>query len=154
MKTNAMRILESLKIDYKVHTYSFDEDHLDAVHAAESAGLPIERVYKTIVMQNQSKETFVFCLPAEAEVSLKKARALTGSKEIDLIKLNQLQPLTGYIRGGCSPLGMKRKFPTFIEELATLEETIYVSAGQRGVQLEVRPTDLALAADAQFADLT
>lgn len=154
MKTNAMRILESLGIGYKVHTYSFDEDHLDAIHAAESAGLPLERVYKTIVMQNQARETFVFCLPAEAEVSLKKAKALTGSKEIDLIKLTQLLPLTGYIRGGCSPLGMKRKFPTFIEELATLEETIFVSAGQRGMQLELRPEDLARAADARFADFT
>ena len=154
MKTNAMRILESLGIGYKVYTYSFDEDHLDAIHAAESAGLPLERVYKTIVMQNQARETFVFCLPAEAEVSLKKARALTGSKEIDLIKLTQLLPLTGYIRGGCSPLGMKRKFTTFIEELATLEETIFVSAGQRGMQLELRPEDLARAADARFADFT
>lgn len=154
MKTNAMRILESLGIGYSVHTYSFDEEHLDAIHAAESAGLPLERVYKTIVMQNSSRETFVFCLPAEAEISLKKARALTGSKEIDLIKLADLQKITGYIRGGCSPLGMKRKFPTFIEELATLESTIFISAGQRGMQLEVSPEDLAKAADATFADFT
>ncbi len=154
MKTNAMRILESLGIDYKVHTYEFDEDHLDAVHAADSAGLPAERVYKTIVLQNTAKETFVFCLPAGAEISMKKARALTGSKDIDLIKMKDLQPLTGYIRGGCSPLGMKRHFPTFIEEMASLEDTIFVSAGQRGLQLEVEPEALRRAAGALFADFT
>ncbi len=152
MKTNAMRILENLSIPYEVHTYEWDEDHLDAVHAAESAGLDPERVYKTIVMRNSTKEIFVFCLPAEFEISMKKARAVTESREIDLIKTTELMPLTGYIRGGCSPLGMRRHYPTFLSELAALEETIYVSGGQRGVQIELRPDDLLRAADAVYAD--
>ena len=152
MKTNAMRILESLSIPYEVHTYEWDEDHLDAVHAAESAGLDPERVYKTIVMRDSAKEIFVFCLPAEFEISMKKARAVTESREIDLIKTTELMPLTGYIRGGCSPLGMRKRYPTFLSELAALEETIYVSGGQRGVQIELRPDDLLRAADAVYAD--
>ena len=152
MKTNAIRILDSLSIPYSVHTYQWDEEHLDAVHAAESAGLDPERVYKTIVMRNSEKRIFVFCLPAEFGISLKKARALTGSREIDLIRMDELMPLTGYIRGGCSPLGMRKHYPTYISELAALEETIYVSGGQRGVQIELRPDDLARAAEAEFAD--
>lgn len=152
MKTNAMRILESLSIPYRIHTYEVDEEHLDAIHAAGSAGLELERVYKTIVMRNSSKEVFVFCLPAEFEISLKKARALTSSKEIDLIKTTELLPLTGYIRGGCSPLGMKKHYPTFISELAELEDTIFVSGGQRGIQIELRPDDLVRATDAIYAD--
>ena len=152
MKTNAMRILDSLSIPYSVHTYQWDEEHLDAVHAAESAGLDPERVYKTIVMRNSEKRIFVFCLPAEFGISLKKARALTASREIDLIRMDELMPLTGYIRGGCSPLGMRKHYPTYISELAALEETIYVSGGQRGVQIELKPDDLARAAEAEFAD--
>lgn len=152
MKTNAMRILDSLSIQYDVHHYEWDEDHLDAIHASESAGLDPERVYKTIVMRNTDKEIFVFCLPAEFEISMKKARALTDSKEIDLVKTTELLGLTGYIRGGCSPLGMKRHYPTFISELAELEETIYVSGGQRGIQLELKPADLIKAASAVYAD--
>lgn len=147
-----MRILDSLSIPYSVHTYQWDEEHLDAVHAAESAGLDPERVYKTIVMRNSEKRIFVFCLPAEFGISLKKARALTGSREIDLIRMDELMPLTGYIRGGCSPLGMRKHYPTYISELAALEETIYISGGQRGVQIELKPDDLARAAEAEFAD--
>ena len=154
MKTNAMRILESLGISYTVHEYEWDEEHLDAVHASQKAGLDPERVYKTIVMRNSDRELFVFCLPAKEEISLKKARSLTGSKEIDLVKATELLGLTGYIRGGCSPLGMRRKYPTFIEEMAQLEDTVYVSAGQRGFQLELAPEDLRRAADAVFADFT
>lgn len=153
-KTNAMRILESLGIPYEIRTYEWDEEHLDAVHASEAAGLDPEQVFKTIVMKNARNEVYVFCLPAQFSVSLKKARAVTGSKDIDLIKMTELQPLTGYIRGGCSPLGMKKHYPTFIEELALLQDYIYVSAGQRGIQLKVSPQDLAKAADAQFADFT
>ena len=154
MKTNAMRILESLGISYTVHEYEWDEEHLDAVYASQKAGLDPERVYKTIVMRNSDRELFVFCLPAKEEISLKKARSLTGSKEIDLVKATELLGLTGYIRGGCSPLGMRRKYPTFIEEMAQLEDTVYVSAGQRGFQLELAPEDLRRAADAVFADFT
>ncbi|MEA4864077.1 MAG: Cys-tRNA(Pro) deacylase [Sphaerochaeta sp.] len=153
-KTNAMRILESMGIEYEVLSYDWDEEHLDAVHASQTAGLLPQQVFKTIVMQDDSKNVYVFCLPADFSVSLKKARALTGSKDIDLIKLTQLQDLTGYVRGGCSPLGMKKHYPTFVEELAQLEEYIFVSAGQRGLQLKLRPEDLVRAANATFADFT
>ena len=153
-KTNAMRILEKNGIDYKITTYEYDEDHLDAVHIAKSAGLNLEQVFKTIVMINQSKELFVFCLPAQLEISLKKARDLTGSKSIDLLKLDQLQKYTGYIRGGCSPLGMIHTYPTFLEELATLEDTIYVSGGQRGIQIQLKPDDLVKCCNATVASFT
>jgi Cys-tRNA(Pro)/Cys-tRNA(Cys) deacylase len=153
-KTNAMRILDSLGIEYDTLTYEWDEDHLDAIHASQSAGIETQQVFKTIVMKDSDNAVFVFCLPADFSVSLKKAKALTKSKDIDLIKIDTLQDTTGYIRGGCSPLGMKKHFPTFIEELAQLEEFIYVSAGQRGIQLKVRPEDLVRASGATFADFT
>lgn len=153
-KTNAMRILESMEIPYEIKTYEWDDEHLDAVHASQAAGLEPEQVFKTIVLKNARNEVYVFCLPAQFEISLKKARSITGSKDIDLIRMSELQPLTGYIRGGCSPLGMKKHYPTYIEELALLQDHIYVSAGQRGIQLKVVPQDLARAADAEFADFT
>ena len=152
IKTNAMRILDSLSIEYEVHKYQWDEEHLDAVHAADSIGLDTERVFKTIVMKNNENRLFVFCLPSDFSISLKKARALTGSKDIDLLPMSELRKYTGYIRGGCSPLGMIRKYPTFIEETALLEDTIFVSAGERGYQICLKPEDLKVAAEATFAD--
>ncbi len=152
MKTNAMRILDALEIEYSTIEYKWDEDHLDAVHIASEANIESEKVFKTIVMESSDKCLFVFCLPADFSVSLKKARALTGKKEIDLLAINQLQKQTGYIRGGCSPLGMIRKYPTFIEETALLEDYIYVSAGVRGCSLKVKPEDLAKALGADFYD--
>ncbi len=154
MKTNAMRILESLNIEYSLHEYEWDEEHLDAVHIAENTGLEKERVFKTIVMRSNDKKLFVFCLPSDFSISLKKARALTKTKEIDLLPMNELQKNTGYIRGGCSPLGMIKKYPTFIEETALLEDTIFVSAGLRGYFLEVKPEDLAKALDSPFVDFS
>ncbi len=153
-KTNAMRILEKNGISYNVITYEYDEDHLDAVHIAKSAGLNLDQVFKTIVMMNDNKELFVFCLPAQMEISLKKARELTGSKSIDLLKLDQLQKYTGYIRGGCSPLGMIHTYPTFLEELALLNDTIYVSGGQRGLQVQLKPSDLVSCCNATVAAFT
>ncbi len=154
MKTNAMRILDALKIEYSTIEYKWDEEHLDAVHIASEASIDPEKVFKTIVMEASDKSLFVFCLPAEFSISLKKARALTGKKEIDLLPMNQLQKHTGYIRGGCSPLGMIHKYPTFIEETALLEDYIYVSAGQRGCCLKLKPEDLRIASEAVFADFT
>lgn len=153
-KTNAMRILDRNGVEYDVVTYEVDEEHLDAVHIANAAGLNLERVFKTIVMVNQANELFVFCLPAQLDISLKKARDLTGSKSIDLLKLDLLQKYTGYIRGGCSPLGMIHSYPTFIEELATIEDSIYVSGGLRGVQLHLSPEDLRRCCNATFASFT
>ena len=116
MKTNAIRILEQKNIPFETKSYEFDEEFSDAETAAQKVGLPPEQVFKTIVMRNEHKQIFVFCVPANSEVNLKKVRALTGSKEIAPVKQNELLGLTGYIRGGCSPLGMKKKYPTFFDE--------------------------------------
>jgi Cys-tRNA(Pro)/Cys-tRNA(Cys) deacylase len=152
-KTNAMRILEKENISYKVKAYDVDENNLDAVHVAKSANINIDLVYKTIVMINENKEIFVFCLPAEFDISLKKARSLTSSNKIELLKLDMLKKVTGYIRGGCSPLGMIKQYKTFISDFALLEDEIYVSAGVRGLQLIVNPKDLANCIGASFEEI-
>lgn len=151
VKTNAMRILESAGKNYSVVSYEYDEDNLDAVHAAMSAGLDPDVVFKTIVMISETKQIYVFCVPGRYEISLKKARELTGTKSISSLPLKELQKTTGYIRGGCSPLGMIKQYPTFIEESAQLCDRIYVSAGLRGMQLCVKPSDLAEVCKATFA---
>ena len=153
MKTNAMRILDSLGIPYQILEYSIsDETNEDiALYTSRVLGIPPEQVYKTIIMENSSRDYFVFCLPAGFSISLKRARELTGSSSIDLMKTDKLLSLTGYVRGGVSPLGMKRRFPTFVEELAQLEEFVYVSGGVRGVSLKVRPADLISACSGTFA---
>ena len=156
-KTNAMRILDNLKIPYEVREYEDNTDHEvakgAALRTAEKLGLDLEQVYKTIVMRNEKKEIFVFCQSADSEINLKKARIVTNSKEINPIKPEELLSLTGYVRGGCSPLGMKKSYPTFIDELATLQEKICISAGIRGMQIIINPENLAKACDAKFVDL-
>lgn len=156
-KTNAMRILDGLKIPYQVREYDDNLDHElskgAALQTAQKLGVNPDSVYKTIVMRTDSKEIFVFCQSADVEINLKKARAIVGCKEINPIKPEELQSLTGYIRGGCSPLGMKKQYPTFIDEMATLQDEICISAGQRGVQLIISPANLAKATNAQFVDL-
>ena len=152
-KTNAMRILDGLGIKYSVTGYDVDPDNLDALSAASKLGVSPEKIFKTIVMRNEKNLIFVFCVSAETEVNLKKARAVSDSKEIKPIKMTVLLQITGYIRGGCSPIGMKKKFPLFIDETATLFDEIYVSAGIRGRQLILNPYDLAKAAEGTFADV-
>lgn len=152
MKTNAMRVLDSLNINYEILTYEWDEEHLDAIHASESLGLNPEAVFKTIVMIGKSNNLYVFTLPALFNISLKKARDITREKEIDLLPLNLLQKNTGYIRGGCSPIAMIKKYPVYIEETALLEEYIYFSAGVRGMQIKAQPEDLRRATDGTFVD--
>lgn len=154
MKTNAMRILDSMKIKYQVLEYDMPDDLNDdiAIHSSKILGIPTELVYKSIIMVNSQKQYFVFCLPAEFNISLKKARELTQSNSIDLMKTQNILALTGYVRGGVSPIGMKRKFPTFISDLAQLEDYIYVSGGLRGITLKIKPSDLCLACSAEFAD--
>lgn len=153
-KTNAMRILEREGIDFSVTSYQWDEEHLDAISAAEHLGVEAQQVYKTIVCEDGEGGYAVFCLPAEFSVNLKKARAITGKWHLSPLKLSMLKEVTGYIRGGCSPIGMKSSYPTYIDELSTLEEYIYVSAGERGVQVRVRPQDLARVLGAVIADFT
>ncbi len=154
MKTNAMRILDSMNISYQVLQYDIPDDlNVDiALHSAKVLNLSTEQVYKTIIMINSERQYFVFCLPAGFSISLKKAREITQSSSIDLMKTDNILSLTGYIRGGVSPIGMKRHFPTYICYLAQLEDFVYVSGGQRGISLKIRPSDLAMACQASFED--
>lgn len=152
-KTNAVRILESNKIDFSTTEYIFDEDEIDAVSVAKKIGAEPESVFKTLVTVCDKGGNFVFIIPGNYELNLKKAAAACGRKKIEMIKLKELQPLTGYIRGGCSPVGMKKALPSFLDESALIFEKIYVSAGIRGMQVVLSPKDLADVITAKFADL-
>lgn len=156
-KTNAMRVLDEKKIPYKVHEYDDTSDHKlkhgAAEKTAQKLSLDPARVFKTIVMTNDANEYIVFCQSATSEINLKKARLASESKNITILKEERLQPITGYIRGGCSPIAMKKKLRTYIDESAKLFETIFVSAGVRGKQLELSPADLQIVTDGVFADL-
>ena len=157
MKTNAMRILDGLKIPYETSSYNDDGEHElakgAALRLAEKIGVQPECVFKTIVMRTENKEICVFCQSAVSEINLKKARNAAGCKEISPVKPEELLGLTGYIRGGCSPLGMKRKFRTFIDETVLLCDFICISGGQRGIQIKLKPDDLIKACDAVVCDL-
>ncbi len=152
-KTNAERILESNGIKFGSSEYEFDENELDAQSVARKVGANDERVFKTLVAQSGNREYFVFVIPGNYELDLKKAAKSAGVKKIELIPVKQLLPLTGYIRGGCSPIGMKKKFPTFIDETCQLFDEIYVSAGVRGKQIIIAPSSLAKVVDAELTDL-
>jgi Cys-tRNA(Pro)/Cys-tRNA(Cys) deacylase len=153
-KTNAMRLLDAANISFTVKEYPADEFDLSAVHAAQFIDLPAEQIFKTLVLQGASGAYAVCCIPAAAELDLKKTARAAGEKSAALIPMKELQPLTGYVRGGCSPIGMKKQFPSFIDETAELFDVIGVSAGERGVQVALAPAELARFIGAQFADLT
>ena len=142
IKTNAVRMVEQAKIPYVIHEYDVDTAHLDALHAADGMGIPVEEVYKTIVLTGDRTGHLVACIAAHKELDLKQLAKISGNKKVELLSLDQLEPLTGYVRGGCSPIGMKKKFPTFIEESAMHHKTIRISAGKRGLQMELAPKDL------------
>ena len=152
--TNAMRLLKQAGVPFDTSSYEVDESDLSGVHAAEMLGVEPDSVFKTLVARADKGQLYVFCIPVAEELDLKKCAAAAGEKKIEMIHVKELQGLTGYIRGGCSPIGMKKNYPTFIDEIATLFERIYVSAGQRGLQLIVNPEDLRAYTDATFADLT
>lgn len=156
-KTNAMRILDGAKIAYECREYDDDGEHeLErgaAGKTAEKLGVDPETVFKTIVMRTESREIVVFCQSAGHEINLKKARQAAGAKEVSPVKQDELLSLTGYVRGGCSPVGMKRKYRTFIDESVLLHEKICISAGVRGQQLILSPQDLINVTEAQTADL-
>lgn len=152
-KTNAMRLLDAAKIDYRVTEYEFDESDLSGVHAAEVMGMPMEQVFKTLVAKGDKSGPLVFCIPVAQELDLKKAASVSGNKKVEMIHLKELLGLTGYMRGGCSPVGMKKKYPTFIDETAILFDEIGVSAGQRGVQMMLDPEKLAGYVQAEFVDI-
>lgn len=153
-KTNAMRLLDQAKIAYQTAEYEVDESDLSGVHLAETMGVDVAQVFKTLVTRGERKGIHVFVIPAAEELDLKKCAVVAGDKRIEMIAVKELLPLTGYIRGGCSPIGMKKKYPTHIDETALLQDTIYVSAGQRGIQLLVQPQVLADYVGAAFGDLT
>ena len=152
-KTNAARLLDKAKIAYELIPYEVDENDLAATHVAESLGEPIERVYKTLVLKGDRNGHFVCVIQGDKEVDLKLAAKVSGNKKCDLIPMKELLPTTGYIRGGCSPIGMKKLLPTFIDESCTLHERIYISAGVRGLQIAIAPNDLVEVVGATVATL-
>lgn len=141
-KTNAARLLDKGKIAYELIPYQVDEDHLSADHVAEQLGEDIRQVFKTLVLRGDRNGIFVCVIPADSEVDLKKAAKISGNKSAEMIHVKELLPLTGYIRGGCSPIGMKKKFPTFIDNSCLGFPYIYISAGVRGLQIRIAPEDL------------
>ena len=141
-KTNVARLLDKAKVKYELIPYEVDENDLSAIHVAESLGENIEQVFKTLVLHGDKTGYFVCVIPGEHEVNLKLAAKVSGNKKCDLIPMKDLLPLTGYIRGGCSPIGMKKHFPTYIHETCEQFPYIYVSAGIRGLQVKLAPTDL------------
>lgn len=153
-KTNAMRLLDSAKIDYRVMEYEVDEDDLSGAHVADSIGADHDSVFKTLVLKGEKKGYLVCCIPVDAELDLKKVAKVAGDKKVEMIHMKELLPLTGYVRGGCSPVGMKKAFPTYIEETAILYDEIAVSAGVRGAQIIVNPEKLAEFVKAEFASLS
>jgi len=153
-KTNAARILDRLKIDYELIEYTVDEADLSAIHLAKTAGIPISKVYKTLVLEGDKTGYFVCIIPGGEEIDLKKAAVVSSNKKVAMLKMKELEPLTGYIRGGCSPLGMKKNFPVFIDAAVLEHEYIYISAGVRGMQIKLAPADLILASKANKTNLT
>lgn len=153
MKTNTIRILESKNISHSIIEYQSNDEEIDAVSVAKKIGAPPETIFKTLVARNDLNEIIVFVIPGNFELNLKKAAKACGNKSVEMIRVKELQPLTGYIRGGCSPIGMKKQFPTFIDETAQLYDKIYCSAGARGIQVNLSPADLASLISADFVDL-
>ena len=152
-KTNAARLLDKAGIRYELIPYTVDENDLAAGHIAEQLGEPLEQVFKTLVLFGDRTGHFVCVVPGDEEVDLKKAAKASGNKKCDLIPMKELLPTTGYIRGGCSPVGMKKAFPTYLEESATLYDHIYISAGIRGLQFRISPADLISYTGATVTDL-
>lgn len=152
-KTNAARLLDAAHISYDLIPYEVDENDLAAGHVAEQLGEPLEQVFKTLVLKGDRTGHFVCVIPGGESVDLKKAAKVSGNKNCDLIPMKELLATTGYIRGGCSPIGMKKLFPTFVEESAQLYDHIFISAGVRGLQLKISPEDLISYVGAVYSDL-
>lgn len=151
-KTNAMRMLDTKKIPYTTYTYECDE-FIDAIQIADMLGLPHEKVYKTLVTQGASKNYYVFVIPIAAELDMKKAAKSVGEKSVSMLHVKDINAVTGYIRGGCTAIGMKKQYVTRIDQSARNLEKLIVSGGKLGMQLELTPHDLAAASGAEFADI-
>lgn len=152
VKTNAMRILDKNKIPYEIIQYECDE-FIDGLHSAEKTGAPIEQSFKTLVMQGKSRQYYVFVLPIAEEVDLKAAARTVGEKSVEMIHVKDITAITGYVRGGCTPLGMKKQFPTILHESARNFDRIYVSGGRIGTTIIVNPDDLLSVVRGQYADI-
>lgn len=152
-KTNAVRLVEQAGIPCREAFYEFDENDLNGMHASEALNYPPEQVFKTLVARGERTGINVFCIPVCCELDLKKAAKAAGDKNMELVAVKELLPLTGYIRGGCSPVGMKKKYPTYLDETCILWEEIAVSAGARGHQLVLNPQSLAQLICAKLADI-
>ena len=152
VKTNAVRILERNKVPYELLTYECDE-FIDGIHSAEATGTPVAQTYKTLVMHGKSKKYYVFVIPIAEEVDLKAAARAVSEKSVEMIHVKDLTAITGYVRGGCSPLGMKKSFPTVIDASARQYSEIYVSGGRIGTSIRLDPQDLARVVRATFADI-
>lgn len=153
-KTNAMRLLDAAGITYDTAEYNYDENDLSGTHAAEAIGMPPEQVFKTLVTRGDKTGILVFCIPVNCELDLKKAATVSGNKKLEMIHVKEILGLTGYIRGGCSPIGMKKQYPTFIDESAELFDTLAVSAGMRGRQILIAPSDLISYTGGKVEDIT
>lgn len=152
-KTNAARLLDKAKIVYELVPYEVDEEHLAATHVAEQLGEDISQVFKTLVLRGDKNGIFVCVIPGDAEVDLKLAAKASGNKSAGMLPMKELLPVTGYIRGGCSPLGMKKPFPTFFHSTCLDFEVIYISAGVRGLQIKIAPRDLLGIVGVKVTDL-
>ena len=152
LKTNAMRILDRYKISYEYQTYECDE-FVDGITIANQTGLPHDRVYKTLVTTGKSGIHYVFVIPIASELDLKKAARSAGEKSLEMLPVKELTAVTGYVRGGCTAIGMKKPFPTIINETARCLDYVYVSGGRLGVQLKLAPGDLKRASGAEYADV-
>ncbi len=152
-KTNAMRMLDAAGIPYGTLAYVVDEEDLSGASVAKKVGLSADEVFKTLVLRSHAGEVVVACLPVSAELDLKALAAAAGCKSVELAPLKELLPLTGYIRGGCSPIGMKKSYPVFLDETALLYDHIAVSAGVRGLQVRLSPEDLARFVGARFCEI-
>lgn len=152
VKTNAMRILDKLKINYKVNFYECEE-FIDGIHIADKLGQSYDSSFKTLVLCGKSKAYYVFALPVDKELDMKKAARIVGEKSLEMVHVKDINAVTGYIRGGCTPIGMKKQYRTVIHETAQLFDRVIVSGGKLGTQLELAPDDLAKACSGEFADI-
>ena len=152
-KTNAMRMLDRAKVPYTPHTYETDGEHVDGITVATSIGEPLERVYKTLVTAGKSGGHYVFVIPVAAELDLKKAAKAVGEKSVQMIHVKDITAITGYVRGGCSPLGMKKQFPTIVHESAAAFDKIYISGGRIGTSITINPDSLLTVVRGQYADV-
>lgn len=152
-KTNAMRILEKANIDYELNKYEVTNKHMDGATVAQIVGVDAKFVYKTLVLENAQHECFIFVIPVEETLNMKQAAHTAQQKKLALLPLERLKQVTGYVRGGCSPIGMKKNFPTYIDESALQLQNVYVSGGERGMQIKINSQDLIYIAEAEAANI-